>query len=75
MLGVKSYGEPPDWGDRKALVGSGYELLLDRAEGGAVNISLVVTISGSYCGGSLEKLSRESIWMCFTSSRPGEFRE
>lgn len=48
MLGVKSYGEPPEWGERKALVGSGYELLLDRAEGGAVNISLVVTISGSY---------------------------
>lgn len=44
---LKSYGEPPEpLGDKNALVGSGYELLLDSAEVGA-NISLVVATSSS----------------------------
>ena len=69
---LKSYGEPPEpLGERKALVGSGYELLLDRAEVGA-NISLVVAISSSY--GSLAKPSRGSIWSCLTSCNSGAER-
>ena len=71
MFDVKSYGDPADCGERKALVGSGYELL--RESGGWTNISLWCwwwwCASSSY--GSLAKPSSGSIGMDLISSNVG----